>query len=256
MAKKEIQTKKTADISTDIAEWGDTRVTSKDMVIPKILPLQHMSEKVKEKQGEYGEFRDTLSNEKFGDLENPFEVIPFLMQKKWLEFQLIPQKGGGHKREYLQTVLIQDNPMIEGFNDDLPLRDDDALIERDRVMDFFILIPSEIERGDALPYVLSFRRTSLKCGQKMATQMYVKNRAAGKAPASVVMELSGKDKSNDDGSFVVQDLKPSRVASEKEVAEALKWFKVIKQGGAKVDDSDVKKESREVNVNAQDETEF
>ena len=253
---KKIATKQENALSQDLSEWGETRVTSKDMVIPKILPLQHMSEKVAEKLGEYGDFRDTLSNTKFGDLETPFEVIPFLMQKKWMEFQMVPQKNGGVKREFLQTVLIQDNPLVEGFNDDLPLRDEAEGIERDRVMDFFVLIPGEVESGEALPYVLSFRRTSLKCGQKMATQMYVKNRAANKAPASVVMEMSGKSKSNDDGTFVVQDVAPKRVASDKEIAEALKWYKIIKQGGAKVDDSDLRKEAVEVQANMEDENEF
>lgn len=238
------------------ADWGNTQITSQDMVIPKILPLQHMSDKVKDKQGEYGEFRDTLSNELFGDLETPFEVLPFLMQKKWLEFSMIPQKNGGFKREYSGTTPIQDNPLIEGYNDDLPLRDEATKIERDRVLDFFVLIPGEIVTGTALPYVLSFRRTSLKAGQKLATQMYVKNKNAGKSPAAVVMEMSGKDKENDDGSFVVQDINPKRQATDLEVNEALKWFKVIKQSAnVKVDESDFKKETP-TRTNPAQETEF
>lgn len=254
---KELETKKENQMSTQVMEdWGDTQITAKDMVIPKILPLQHMSDKVKEKQGEYGEFRDTLSNDKFGDLDTPFEVIPFLLQKKWIEHQLIPQKTGGFKKDYAGTVLIQDNPMAEGYNDDLPLRDEANLIERDRCMDFFCLIPSEVEAGTALPYVLSFRRTSLKCGQKLATQMYVKNKMAGKAPAAIVMEMSGKDKSNDDGSFVVQDVVPKRAATEKEVATALHWLKVIKRDGAKVDESDIVKEKEVSSAGAAEETEF
>lgn len=254
---KELKPQESKQLATESMEqdWGVTQITQNDMVIPKILPLQHMSDKVKDKQGEYGEFRDTLSNEKFGDLETPFEVIPFMMQKKWLEFTMVPQKNGGFKRDYAGTTPIQDNPLLPGYNDDLPLRDETTKIERDRVMDFFVLIPSEVAAGTALPYVLSFRRTSLKAGQKLATQMYVKNKNVGKSPAAVVMEMSGKDKENDDGSFVVQDINPKRQATETEVAECLKWFKVIKNtAGVKVDDSEYKKEP--VAPMATAETEF
>lgn len=228
---------------TNMEAWGPANITAKDMVIPKILAQQFMSEKVKNEEAKYGEMRDTLSNNKFGDLETPFEVVPFLLQKKWIEFDLIPQKGGGVKREFKNIVMIQDNPGLPGFNDDLPLRDEEAKLERDRVMDFFVLIPEEVKKGEALPYVLSFRRTSLKAGQKMATQMFVRNAAAGKIPPATAMEVSMKSKENDDGEFVVLDVIPKRESTPEEVEAAFKWFKIIKAGGAKVDEREYEKEA-------------
>lgn len=239
---KETQTKALS-TETSMDSWGAPSITAQDMVIPKILPLQYMSEKVMNKEGEYGEFRDTLSNQKFGDLTTPFEVIPFMLQKKWIEFEMIPQKGGGSKREFSQIVMIQDNPAVAGFNDDLPLREEDGSKERDRVMDFFVLIPDEVKAGAATPYVLSFRRTSLKAGKNMATQMYVRNAAASKVPPATVMKISGVDTSNDDGSYVVQNCVPSRPSTEEEVAAAFKWFKIIKQNGAKVDEREFGEEA-------------
>ncbi len=234
----ELEVKKD-NLPAELKEWGDgPNVTAQDLVLPKLLPLQYMSEKVKNKQGEYGEFRDTVANELFGSLEKPFEVIPFFMQKKWVEFDMIPQRGGGYDREFKQIVLIQDNPTREGFNDDLPLVDEAAKVERDRVMDFFCLIPEQIKEGNDFPYVLSFQRTSLKAGKKLGTQMYVRNKMAGLNPAATAIEVSGQDVQNDKGSYVVQDIRPSRAALKEEQMAALKWLKIVNTSKVKVDDSE------------------
>jgi hypothetical protein len=237
-----------------MSAWGKPIVTAKDMIIPKILPLQYMSEKVKDKQGEYGEFRDTLDNRLLGDLATPFEVVPFLLQKKWIEFEMVAKRGGGMEREFLQVIPIQDDPTKAGFNDDLPLRTEDGKIERDRVMDFFVLIPEDIQKGESFPYVLSFRRTSLKAGQKLATQLYVRNLNAGKVPPATVMLISAKTKENDHGTFVVQDVEAKRPSTEKELQEAFKWFKIVQAGNVKVDESEFKAEEKV--SNAAEETEF
>lgn len=254
----ELEEKKENALSAEIGSmdaWGPANISAQDMVIPKILPLHYMSEKVKEKKGEYGEFRDTLSNKLFGDLNNSFEVIPFKLEKKWIEFDMVPQKGGGSKREYKGTVPIIDNPTQEGFNDDLPLRDEDGKVERDRVMDFYVLIPEEVANGGATPYVLSFRRTSLKAGKNLATQMFVRNAAANKIPPATVMSIGGIDTENDAGSFVVQTVEPSRPSTDEEMQQAFKWFKIIGQGNHKVDESEFG-ETQERSADAAEESDF
>ena len=242
----QIQQKSSNDIvaAQDIAAWGGQTLTSNDILIGKILPLQFMSEKVKNKQGEYGDFRDTVTNKKFGDLKTPFEFIPFYMEKKWIEFDIITNKAGARKREFKQIIPVIDNPTKPGFNDDLPYVDEGANVERDRVMDFYVLIPEEIKQGDALPYILSFRRTSLKAGKKLAMQMYTRNMQKGCPPPAVTMLLSGESKQNDDGEFVVQDVSSSRQTTAEEMSVAFKWFKVVSAGHAKVDESDYKEEAQ------------
>lgn len=246
------ENKETKDLAAASQGWGqDTNVTSQDIVIPKILPLQYMSEKVKNNEGKYGEFRDTLNNQLFGDLETPFEVVPIAMEKKWIEFDVVTSKSGQRKREFKQVIPIQDNPTLDTYNDELPLVED--TLERDRIMDFYVLIPSEIEEGGAMPYVLSFRRTSLKAGKKLATQMFVKNRMANKPPASTVMLVSGTNRQNDDGEFVVQDVKVARPVTDEELKAAYEWFQMIKSGKTKVDESDVQGEREVTSRDVQEE---
>lgn len=241
----------------DPGAWGEPTMSARDMVIPKILPLNYMSEKVKLKQGEYGEMRDTLSNTKFGDLKSPFQFIPVLLQKKWIEYDMIPSKSGPPKREFKQTVVIQDNPTKAGYNDDFELRSKDGSVERDRIMDFFVLIPSEVEAGQSFPYVLSFRRTSLKGGQKLATQMYVRNANAGKVPAATVCELSAVSRENDKGEFVILDVNPKREATAAEIQAAFTWMKRIRNEPVKVDESDLKPEAdTQTSFDLEKETKF
>lgn len=238
---QENEQKKELAVASNLDAWGGGQtVTANDIIIPKILPLQYMSEKLKKKQGEYGEFRDTINNHLFGDLKTPFEFIPFYMEKKWIEFDMVPQKAGASKREFKQIVKIQDNPMLPGYNDELPLSEPG--IERDRIMDFYVLIPSEVKAGEALPYVLSFRRTSLKAGKKLAHQMFIRNRVAKKVPAATVMLLSGNSVQNDQGEFVVQDVSVSRAATPEELVAAKHWFDMVGKGAVKVDDSDLAEE--------------
>lgn len=230
-------------VATDLDAWGERQiVTSNDIIIPKILPMNFMSEKVKEGTAKYGEFRDTLANKLFGDLVTPFEFVPFYMEKKWYEFEIVTNKSGARKREFSRIVAIQDNATKPGYNDDLKYVDGN--IERDRVMDFYVLIPKELADGVALPYVVSFRRTSLRAGKKLAQQMFVANAAAGKVPAAVALSLSGKSVQNDDGEYVVQDVQATREATAEEIQGALKWLKLIRAGQTKLDDSDVKEAAK------------
>lgn len=236
---KEIVQKQSNELSTNIGAWGGQNITSNDILIAKIHPLQFMSEKVKLKQGEYGEFRDSVNNQKFGDLDTPWEFIPFYMEKKWAEYDIVTNKAGARKREFKQIIPIIDNAGDMGYNDNLPYVDEDGKVERDRCMDFYMLMPSEVADGVELPYVVTFRRTSLKAGKKLAMQMYVRNSQAGKVPPALVHEMSGKSVQNDDGEFVVMDVAPTREATKEELDAALRWYQQVAAGATKLDDSDI-----------------
>jgi hypothetical protein len=251
----EQKTEKSLAAAADLSSWGTGHIlTSNDIILPKIWPLQFMSEKVKAGLGKYGEFRDSVNNELFGTLDKPFEVIPFHLEGKWMEFDIVTNKAGARKREFKQIVPIQNNPGLPGYNDNLPFADDS--VERDRIMDFYVLIPSEIEKGTALPYVISFKRSSIKAGKKLAMQMYIRNRDAKLPPAAVVCNISGKSVQNDDGEFVVMDVNTSRRATNEELECSLKWWQQVERGLTKVDESEYKDEGVQVKEVNKKETKF
>lgn len=239
--KKEIEKKeqnKSVTISEEFQTWGATQeISANDIAIPKILSMQFMSEKVKSGEAKYGEFRDTMGNIRVGSIDEPFEFIPLHLVRKWVVYEMI--KG---KRSFLRIDPIVSTPTDPSYNDNLPYegKEGDMSVERDRVLEFFVLLPSEIAAGGAIPYVIPFRRTSIKAGQVLSTQMFVKNKAMGLPPGGWVCELGGRSVSNDDGEFVSMDVKPKRAATKEELDAAFGWYKTIVAGGVRVDDSDLK----------------
>lgn len=235
---KQIATKPSAELAaTTLAGWGSTQeFTSRDIVIPKLVPLNFMSEKVKNNQGKYGELRDTLNNEKFGDIDHPVEFIPFYIEKTWMEFDVVANKAGAKKREFKQVVKI------DHTNDALPYVDEAKNIERDRVVNVYCLIPSQIEAGNSFPYVLPMRRTSLKAGNKVITQI-MRNERMGLPPAAVTMLLTAHSVQNDNGEYVVLDTIANRKATTEEMNDCLAWYKMVASGATKLDDSDYHEEA-------------
>lgn len=235
---KQEQENKVVAVSEEFSSWGaNQEISSNDISIPKILTMQFMSDKVKSGEAKYGEFRDTMSNELIGSIDDPFEFIPIHLERKWVVYEMI--KG---KRNFLRVDKVISNPTDPKYNDNAPYQDKegDMIIERDRVMEFFILLPKEVEAGGAIPYVVPFRRSSLRAGQILSTQMFVKNRAMNLPPGGWVCTLGGRSVSNDDGEFAVMDVKPSRQTTPKELDAAFTWYKTIVAGAVKVDDSDLK----------------
>ena len=214
---------------------GAPYIGAGDVLIPKILVIQKMSEKADDKnsEAEVGDLRDTANDEKFGDLETPMEFIPVAARTFWAEYEL--DKKSGKKGDWIQNMDITPE------NDKLPYKDGDII--RDRTHEIYVLLPEQIAAGVAFPYILSFRVSSLKGGQAVLTQMFVKNRDAGKPPWHAAMKLSLHEESNDDGSFIVQRCKLSRAATDAEKIEAHRWAQIIGAGGTRTDDSDLKQKT-------------
>lgn len=222
--------------STDLADWGvPTTMSSQDMVIPKILPMQGLSQMVVDGIAKMGEFRDSISTELLGSIDKPVEIIPFYLQKHW---DIMEEDGAGNFK-WARTVPLVDNPMSPDYNDNWSweAEENGLKVKRVRRMNFFVLVASQVGQG-AMPYVLSFKSTSLKEGKKLFTEMYVRNVRAGLPPATFTFVLGGKKEKNDKGTYVVPTLTRAGRTSPAALTECLSWIKLINSGAAKVDESD------------------
>lgn len=227
----------------DLAAWGETKVTAQDVTIPRILVCQPMSKKVTAGEAAFGDFRESLGNEKVGDFNTPFEVVPFAMHKVFVEYELVQVKGEV-KKEYLRVVPITPQNETLPYDDKETNEEGKVInISRDRVQNFYVLLPKELEIGGAIPHVISFRRSSSTAGKKLATQMFMRNPAAGKNPAAVMMKISAKKETNDDGTFAVLDVVPTKATPPEWQAEAFKWLTVVNSGKAKVDEASYNEET-------------
>lgn len=239
MSTKEVAVKQEAQLMSaeQMNEWGvPTTMSSQDMVIPKILPMQGLSVLVADGIARMGEFRDSISTDLLGAIDAPVEVIPFFLQKMW---DIMKDDGSGNFK-WARSVVLVDNPASPEYNDNWAweAEEDGVRIKRVRRMNFFVLIKSQVGTG-AMPYVLSFKSTSLREGKKLFTEMYIRCANAGLPPASYSFMLGGKKEKNDKGTFIVPTMTRANKSTPQELAECLKWIRLIKGGAARVDESDM-----------------
>jgi hypothetical protein len=238
--KKAIAKKEKKEIAEPVSEFAipmdEEGISTNDILIPKITLMQAMSQLVAEGEASVGEFRDTVDHEKFGDYKTPFEIIPFYITRKWVEYDVSTTKKG-IDLSFRAIVPIITNPASPKYNDSLPYTSDDGLISRVRVQDLYCILPDEVELGTAFPYVIPFQKTSAKAGKKAYTQMYIRN--GEKGASYCTLDVSAKATTNDKGTFGVLDVKAKRKSTEAELKEAYKWYKIVSSGRTKVDESDI-----------------
>ena len=232
MTTKEVTNATKRDLAKPIdAAWGEApTLSAQDILIPKILAMQGLSDFVTDGEAKFGEFRDSVTKELLGSIDKPVEVIPFKMEKVWIEYT-----KKGDKFEFAGVVPI--TPANEGL--ELEFTKDGKECRRDRCMNFYVLLASETEKAGALPKIVSFRRTSSRAGKQLATMMYVTNRNAGLSPAGKVVALGGSKESNDKGTYVILNITEKEETTEAQVAVALKWLTTLRGSAHKVDNADL-----------------
>ena len=215
----------------DLASWGQQDISAEDIIIPRILLMQPMSEKVTQGDAAFGDFISSLDNSKIGTLKEGFNIIPICMDKVWVEYD-VTQGDDFKNKKFLRVVKITPD------NDGLPYKDSEGpvKISRDKLMNFYVLLEKEMALGGALPHVLTFRRTGLNAGKALITQMMIKNRAAGKAPPAVTCVVNAEKTTNEAGTWVVPTVRPLKETDPRHIEEAYKWFGMIQKGKAKVDE--------------------
>ena len=98
--KNELVEAKTTEVSAPINmnEWGDVAVESKDLILPKILLQQAMSEAVKERTARDGDYLNTLLSTVCSNEKGEVAVLPFFCRQSY-----VVEKFNGRKFEYLRT---------------------------------------------------------------------------------------------------------------------------------------------------------
>jgi hypothetical protein len=217
--------------STDLAKWGKREIRTTSITIPRILKMEFQSDKVKEQKAKFGEFRDSLTDQVYGDLEHPFSIIPIYAEEKWAVYDITKVRG---------KVEVVFREMVPVTHENENLKFETETVKNTRILDVYCLIPDELEiSAKPLPKILSFRGGSGgKAGKKLFTQMYVVNESKGLPPCATIIEVSGKSKQGpNDSTYVELDVKPSRLSNKNECDVAFEWFKAIAGGNTVADDA-------------------
>lgn len=233
---QEVAKKESGAVVTEemMGAWGTPQVSSQDIIIPKILCMQGLSQLVSDEKAKMGDLVDNMTNEVIGNCKDkPIEFIPFHMEKI-----LIVSKKVGNDFEFERIEAVTPENENKPYEEQVG----GELFKNEFAMNFYVLRPED----KSIPYIISFKGSSRKAGKILSTQMFVRNAAAGKIPPAYVMQLSGTKTKNDKGTFYVLETKSVRESSQEEIQSAFQWYKTVNAGGVKVheDTKEVKAETR------------
>ena len=211
--------------------FGSENIDNEDIILPKLLLMQAMSEAVNEKEtAEAGDILKSTTEVVLGGRSKPVEIIPVSLQKSW-----VVMKKEGSKFEFVATEPVT------AQNANRPLTWTDELhneFRADKCLNFYVLLKSEVAaavkgEGAAIPCVVSFRRTSYQAGRKLASGIaeskFMKQPAFAKS-----YELRAEKKTNDLGTFFVFDIVPKAKTSVEEMKYAFEWYKNLNAAQVKV----------------------
>lgn len=221
--------------------WQNDEVSSSDILIPRILAMQGLSEFVTDGKAKFGDFVSSLDEKVVGGINKPLQFIPFYLQKL---LKVSKEVNGKFELDHFEALTP--------INENLPWEDIEGnfKIRRDQVYNCFATL-----EGEALPVCISFKGKSKKAGKKLATQMYAVNVGAKKLPpCATVMTLSGKKEQNDKGTFVVLDVSSFGNATPNQINECAKWIHLVKSGAAKAQEEEESPEvtpARQSSVNTE-----
>ena len=235
--KNEVVESKGTEVAAPInmSDWGDVVVEAKDLILPKILLQQALSEAVKDKQRSVkdGDYINTLTGEVCSNEGGNVHVLPFYCRQSY-----IIEKWNGKKFEYNKTI-----PCIVG-QEPMPFEEDigGVRFKNSHVYEFFCML----EDGGT-PAIVSFKSTSHKTGKQLFNLMYLQNPQQGKTPAHNWIILGSKEDANKDGDkYNVMTIAVGAQSTKEQVAECLTWISTIKKSDFKVAEEKVSAASEPV----------
>lgn len=241
---KQVKVKENTDLSwAQPVSWGNEAVDSADILIPKLLLMQGLSEAVNEQKASLGDIVKSTTGQVVGGQKNPVTFIPLRLFKTWVNSEKI-----GNKFEYRGeepfTAANQDAP-LEWQNPETK-----TLWRRDRNINVYCLLPKDIEgeleaieaakSGDfpdpdkaLMPCLVNFRRTSYQAGRTLATH-FAKADVFKVPPAVTMFNLVSQREQNDQGTYYIYKCEVAGKTNKDFLATCKKWYEVLAKGQHKV----------------------
>lgn len=217
MSKEITKTVTNVPVVYDAAAWGDNEMSQADLVIPKINLMQPTSEQVNDGLAKFGDFINSLDNSVVGD-DKGFEFIPFFMQKFHWVSKLKDPRSNEFKFERTEQVTCaadEQKPWDDCDPDGTP-------IKRTFVRRFYGMIA-----GSPAPVTIDAKGMSGNFAKKLATQMYVMNKAANLPPCGKAVIVKAIKQKNAKGNFATFDFSLSRSTTADEIGACLGWYKTL-----------------------------
>lgn len=209
------------EVSVNSNDWGAVEVTSRDLVISRLMLMQGMSEKVSEGKAKLGDILNSVTNEVVATKDKSVELLPFYCTKQWVR-----SKKVGQRFEFVSSA--PDNGEAMAFEETI-----NGVHYKNEHQYTFFFLTKEL----SMPVVASFKSTSHKIGKQLFTLMYVNNKQAGLTPAASWVNLGTIIQKNDKGTYATLNVDIAGRSTQAELNECIKWIGSLRTMAVRVDDS-------------------
>lgn len=227
MSKKEVVKKDDGELVAGGTSSGNFSkgIDSDDLMIPKILLMQAISKLVDAEKAKAGDFVHSLDEDVIGKKEEkPVEFIALGMFKTLQTYE---------NDEYVKTEPLT------ATNKDLPYSEErnGVTINRTKTMNYYALRTDDIAAMTPFPYVITFKRTSLKGGRKLATKLTMLEDFGAEIYAKT-FNLVAKSEEGEKGKYYVMDVTDGRRCTDIEVKVAKKWTERLEATSVTIHETD------------------
>ena len=214
----------------------DHRISSSfdgsDIILPKILLMQAISQLVEAEKARAGDFVHSLDEVVIGKKED--EPVEFIALGRFETLQTYEDN------KYVKTEPVT----LENKN--LPWKEVINGVEVNRILtnNYYVIRTKDVEDMTVFPMVITFKRTSFKAGKKLNTKITMLE-DFGAACYAKTFNLVAKSEEGDKGKYYVLDIVDGRKSNEAEITIAKKWAQRLKASTVQVHDADDQDEQQE-----------
>ena len=250
-----------------IQNSNNTGVVAGDVLIPRLLLQQGMSDFVKERKAQMGDMVRSTDAQKLGDPETKMEFIPLSQPiGTWIEsykpegftkfkYKRRIARTAANDRSRFDYYVSTDPATGVETEYDTPVANS-VPHKRVKCLSLYILLPQdiaafELEKKKAMeggipdvskalaPLMVEFRSTSFNAGKELTT-FYTQTLQFGAKPYQYVLKLGCSLESNGDNSFYVYNVDRSKITtvSPAYMAQVEYWANIVRNPNSlKIDDS-------------------
>ena len=225
--KNEVTTKEETAVSVNAQSSGtfSESVDASDIIIPKVLLMQAISQLVEQDKAKQGDFVHSLDEVVVGAKEDkPVEFIVLGMFKTLQTYE---------DNKYVKTESLTPE------NAGLPYEEvvNGVTVNRTKTMNYYVISPADVENMSVFPMVITFKRTSLKGGKKLATKLMMLEEFGAEIYMKT-FKLVAKQEEGDKGKYYVMDIMDGRKSNDTEVKQAIKWSERLKTTAVQVHEAE------------------
>lgn len=202
-------------------------VEAGDLVIPSVQVMQNTSALVGDEKAKIGDIVNMATEEVIGGGDKSVRILPLKLFKTLRTYDV----SQGFKFMGEQPLTPQAEKLVgEGEIDGKP-------VKHYATFNFFVLLKTDMDKGEGFPCLLRFRSTGMNAGRSLATYLF-KLVFLRKKPYSHFVELNTRKEKKDTNTYavpVINTAKPTP-ATQQELEVAESWLAMLAAGNYRVDD--------------------